>query len=152
MGTVDDATNGHTPLPTSKARWCWATSLHLNDIIRRYKVDEVIMALREASDRELEQIIEDMQDETVSIKVYPDAFQLMTEREVSVGELSGLPLLSVKDVALRGWNRRVKRVRHSVQRYRVDPDSASDAAGGPGGQTDQPWPRVLHTGSRRARR
>ena len=60
-----------------------------------------------------------MQDETVSIKVYPDAFQLMTEREVSVGELSGLPLLSVKDVALRGWNRRVKRVRHSVQRYRV---------------------------------
>jgi Undecaprenyl-phosphate glucose phosphotransferase len=109
VGAVDDAANGHTPPSHIEGAPVLGDLAQLNEIIRRYKVDEVIMALRGASDAELRALIENMQDETVSIKVYPDAFQLMTEREVSVGELSGLPLLSVKDVALRGWNRRVKR-------------------------------------------
>lgn len=85
---------------------------NLNDlvgIIRRENVDEVIVALQGASDRDLRDILGLIKDEAVSVKVYPDAFQLMTQYEVSVGELSGLPLLSVRDVALRGWNRRVKR-------------------------------------------
>lgn len=81
----------------------------LQSLVRRLKINEVIVALSGASDRDLRDIIERLQDESVSIKVYPDAFQLMTENEVSVGELSGLPLVSVKDVALRGWNRILKR-------------------------------------------
>jgi exopolysaccharide biosynthesis polyprenyl glycosylphosphotransferase len=82
---------------------------NLVDIIRREKVDEVLVALQGASDRDLRDIMDLIQDESVSVKIYPDAFQLMTQNEVSVGELSGLPLLSVKDLALRGWNRRMKR-------------------------------------------
>lgn len=78
-------------------------------LVRKHNVDEVIMALSGASDKQLRDILGLLEDETVSVKIYPDAFQLMTQNEVSVGELSGLPLLSVKDVALRGWNRRVKR-------------------------------------------
>ena len=81
----------------------------LRDIVHKQKVDEVIVAMSGASDRDLRDIIGLLQDESVSIKVYPDAFQLMTENEVSVGELSGLPLVSVKDVALRGWNIILKR-------------------------------------------
>ena len=46
VGAVDDATNGHTPLHRRRA--VLGDLAHLNDIIRRYKVDEVIMAaLRE---------------------------------------------------------------------------------------------------------
>ena len=78
-------------------------------LVRKHNVDEVILALTGASDKQLRDILGLLEDETVSIKIYPDAFQLMTQNEVSVGELSGLPLLSVKDVALRGWNRRMKR-------------------------------------------
>jgi Undecaprenyl-phosphate glucose phosphotransferase len=81
----------------------------LPQIVRKHKVDEVIVALSGASDQQLREIIELIQDESVSVKIYPDAFQLMTQNEVSVAELSGLPLLTVKDVALRGWNRKVKR-------------------------------------------
>jgi exopolysaccharide biosynthesis polyprenyl glycosylphosphotransferase len=81
----------------------------LREYVQKNRVDEVIVALNAASDRELRDIIVLLQDVTVSVKVYPDAFQLMTENELSVGELSGLPLLSVKDVALRGWNRILKR-------------------------------------------
>ncbi|HVF99052.1 MAG TPA: undecaprenyl-phosphate glucose phosphotransferase [Chloroflexia bacterium] len=78
-------------------------------LVRKHKVDEVILAITGASDKQLRDILGLLEDETVSVKIYPDAFQLMTQNEVSVGELSGLPLLSVKDVALRGWNRRMKR-------------------------------------------
>src|SRR5207253_1867708 len=81
----------------------------LGDIVRAQKANEVIVALSGASDGQLRELIGLLQDEDVSTKIYPDAFQLMTEYEVSVGELSGLPLLSVKDVALRGWNRILKR-------------------------------------------
>jgi Undecaprenyl-phosphate glucose phosphotransferase len=81
----------------------------LSEVIRTHNVDEVIVALQGASDKELRKIMILLQDESVSVKIYPDAFQLMTQNEVSVGELGGLPLLSVKDVALRGWNRRLKR-------------------------------------------
>ena len=81
----------------------------LADVVRKWRVDEVIVALQGASDKQLRHIIGLIQDETVSVKIYPDAFQLMTQNEVSVGELSGIPLLTIKDVALRGWNRRLKR-------------------------------------------
>lgn len=82
---------------------------NLVEIIRGKHVDEIIIAIQGASDKDLRSILSLIKDETVSIKLYPDAFQLMTQNEVSVGELNGLPLLSVRDVALRGWNRRIKR-------------------------------------------
>lgn len=92
---------GHVPVLGNLSR--------LAGMVRKYKADEVIVALSGASDEELRNVLSLVGDESVSVKVYPDAFQLMTQYEVSVGELSGLPLLSVKDVALRGWNRRLKR-------------------------------------------
>ena len=82
----------------------------LVDIVNRENVEEVIVALQGASDDDFRRLMSMIKDESVSIKIYPDAFQLMTQNGVSVGELSGLPLLSVKDVALRGWNRRIKRL------------------------------------------
>jgi Undecaprenyl-phosphate glucose phosphotransferase len=81
----------------------------LAGLVRKHNVEEVILALSGASDKQLRDIVGLLEDETVSVKIYPDAFQLMTQNEVSVGELSGLPLLNVRDVALRGWNRRLKR-------------------------------------------
>jgi len=81
----------------------------LQEIVRKNRVDDVIVALSGASDKELRDIIGLIQDESVSVKIYPDAFQLMVHNEVSVAELSGLPLMTVKDVALRGWNRQLKR-------------------------------------------
>jgi exopolysaccharide biosynthesis polyprenyl glycosylphosphotransferase len=46
----------------------------------------------------------------VAIKVYPDTFQLITNNELSIGDLSDLPLVSVKNAALDNpWNRGLKR-------------------------------------------
>lgn len=109
VGVLDDLKAGHAPNPYIGDVPMLGDISTIREQVRRHGVSLVIVALRGASDKELREIIELLQDESVSIKIYPDAFQLMTENEVSVGELSGLPLVSVKDVALRGWNRRVKR-------------------------------------------
>jgi exopolysaccharide biosynthesis polyprenyl glycosylphosphotransferase len=42
------------------------------------------------------------------IRVFPDVFQIMAS-EVSIGDLGGLPLLTVRNIALRGWKRVAKR-------------------------------------------
>ena len=44
----------------------------------------------------------------VGIRVFPDVFQIMAS-EVTIGDLGGLPLLTIRDVALQGWKLAVKR-------------------------------------------
>jgi exopolysaccharide biosynthesis polyprenyl glycosylphosphotransferase len=78
------------------------------NVIEQYHIDEVVIGLPEASHRELVRIISLCEREKVSIKVFPDVFQIMAT-EVSVSDLAGLPLLSVRDVALRGWKLSLKR-------------------------------------------
>ncbi|MBC7223011.1 MAG: sugar transferase, partial [Anaerolineae bacterium] len=78
-------------------------------LIEEHQVDEVIIGLPEATHREILNIISHCERERVGIKVFPDVFQIMAS-EVSIGDLGGLPLLTVRDVALRGWRATVKRV------------------------------------------
>jgi exopolysaccharide biosynthesis polyprenyl glycosylphosphotransferase len=84
------------------------TTGELPEIIDMYEIDEVIIALPEASHRELVQLISKCQRGKVSIKVYPDIFAYMAG-SLTVDDLNGMPLLSVRDVALRGWKLSLKR-------------------------------------------
>jgi exopolysaccharide biosynthesis polyprenyl glycosylphosphotransferase len=78
-------------------------------VIDRYGVDEVIIGLPESSNQELVNIISLCEREKVGIRVFPDVFQFMAS-EVTIGDLGGLPLLTIRDVALQGWKLTVKRV------------------------------------------
>jgi exopolysaccharide biosynthesis polyprenyl glycosylphosphotransferase len=80
----------------------------LAELIDRHDIDEVIIALPEATHQEILMLISQCERGSVSIKLYPDVFQIMAS-QVSIGDLGGLPLLSVRDVALRGWRLTVKR-------------------------------------------
>jgi exopolysaccharide biosynthesis polyprenyl glycosylphosphotransferase len=80
----------------------------LPDLITEHQIDEVIIALPEASHQELIRIISLCERGQTAIKVYPDLFQIMATH-VSIDDLGGLPLISVQDVALRGWKLTVKR-------------------------------------------
>ncbi len=84
------------------------TTGQLPEIIDAYAVDEVIIALPDASHRELVQLISKCQRGKVSIKVYPDIFAYMSGG-LTVDDLNGMPMLSVRDVALRGWKLSLKR-------------------------------------------
>ena len=80
----------------------------LAELIDRHEIDEVIIALPEATHQEILMLISQCERGSVSIKVFPDVFQIMAS-QVSIGDLGGLPLLSVRDVALRGWRLTLKR-------------------------------------------
>ena len=80
----------------------------LSYAVEREGVDEVIIAVPEAKDEDLLTIISKCDRSTISIKVYPDLFQIMAG-QMTIGELGGLPLLNVRDVSLRGWKLVLKR-------------------------------------------
>jgi len=81
----------------------------LAPIIDKHQIDEVIIALPEATHHEILMLISECERGQVIIKVFPDVFQIMAS-QVSIGDLGGLPLLTVRDVALRGWRRTAKRL------------------------------------------
>ncbi|MBN1487851.1 MAG: undecaprenyl-phosphate glucose phosphotransferase, partial [Anaerolineae bacterium] len=82
---------------------------HLSRLIYETGADEVIIALpEETSHQEILWLIAECERGHVTIRVYPDLFQIMAG-PVGIGELGGLPLLTVRDIALTGWRRVAKR-------------------------------------------
>ena len=80
----------------------------LPEIIEREQIDEVIVAMPEATRREILDIVSLCERGKVSVKVFPDVFQIMAS-EVSIGVLDGLPLLTIRYPALHGWKVGAKR-------------------------------------------
>ena len=82
----------------------------LPQVVETCQIDEVVIALSGASYNEILSLLNLIEDEHVAIKIYPDAFQLITNHNVSVGELSGLPLVTLRAVPLdQRLNRVIKR-------------------------------------------
>ena len=86
----------------------WGHIDELPELIERFAIDEVIIAIPEAPHQKILSIIANCERERVAIKVFPDVFQIMAT-EISIDDLNGLPLLAVRDVALRGWRLTIKR-------------------------------------------
>lgn len=83
-------------------------SHELPDIIDNYGIEQVIIAVPDAHRGEVVDLITLCQRGRVDIKVYPDMFAYMAG-ELSVDDLGGTPLLTVRDTALRGWRLSLKR-------------------------------------------
>ncbi|MFN8598325.1 MAG: undecaprenyl-phosphate glucose phosphotransferase [Anaerolineae bacterium] len=81
----------------------------LPQLIDQHQIDEVIIALPEAAHDEILDLISKCSKADLSIKVFPDLFQIIAN-QVSIDDLGGLPLLSIRDVRLRGWRVTVKRL------------------------------------------
>jgi exopolysaccharide biosynthesis polyprenyl glycosylphosphotransferase len=78
------------------------------DIIKEHDIEEVIIGRPELSHQEVLAIISRCERGQVGIKIFPDLFQIIAT-ELSIGDLGGMPLLTVRDVALRGWKLTLKR-------------------------------------------
>jgi exopolysaccharide biosynthesis polyprenyl glycosylphosphotransferase len=78
------------------------------DLIKEYDVEEVIIGRPDLDHQEMLAIISRCERGQVGIKIFPDLFQIIAT-ELSIGDLGGLPLLTVRDVALRGWKLTLKR-------------------------------------------
>ncbi len=84
------------------------TLVDIPSIIERFGIDEVVIGLPESSHQDLVGIISLCEREKVGIRIFPDVFQIMAS-EVGIGDLGGLPLLTMRDVALQGWKLTLKR-------------------------------------------
>ena len=77
-------------------------------LIDEHQIDEVIIALPEATHNEILDVIAKCDRASLSVKVFPDVFQIIAS-QVSIDDLGGLPLLSMRDVRLHGWHATLKR-------------------------------------------
>ncbi len=109
MGFVDE----NSPPPSVLGVEVLGSPNDLPHLIREHRIDEVIIATPEASHQDILSIIARCEQARVTIRVFPDVFQIMAS-EVSIGDLNGLPLLTMRDVALRGWKVAVKRATDMV--------------------------------------
>jgi Undecaprenyl-phosphate glucose phosphotransferase len=71
-------------------------------LIEQHAIDEVIIAIPEKGHRETVRVLDYCERGQVSIKIFPDVFQFVTNK-ASIDALGGLPLLSVRDYAMRGY-------------------------------------------------
>lgn len=77
-------------------------------LIDDFAVHQVIIALPDARRSELVELVTLCQRGEVDIKIYPDIFAYMAG-DMNVDDLGGTPLLTVRDIALRGWKLSLKR-------------------------------------------
>lgn len=84
------------------------TTHDIATVIRQHRVDDVIVAMPTLSHEQLVEIVSLCQGESVNIRVFPDLFQMLASGLETV-DLGGLPLLTIRDTAMRGWDVVVKR-------------------------------------------
>ena len=77
-------------------------------LIDDLQVEQVIVALSDFRRAEVLELINLCQRGKVDIKVYPDMFSYVVG-DLNVDDLGGKPLLTVRDIALRGWKLSLKR-------------------------------------------
>lgn len=77
-------------------------------LIREYHVSELIIAAPRLEQRDVLELVANCARERVNVKLFPDIVQIMSS-EVTTSDLTGLPMVQIRDVALRGWNLTLKR-------------------------------------------
>lgn len=80
----------------------------LSAILRHGTIDLVVIALPFWEHHRLPEIVRECRTMGVDFRVVPDLFELSFDR-VNVGNLSGIPLIGLKELSLKGWNLVLKR-------------------------------------------
>ena len=103
VGFVDD---GRSETPSGAS--ILGTLADVVPLIRRYRVSEIVIAAPHLEQRDVLELVATSARERVNVKLFPDIVQIMST-EVTPSELTGLPMVQIRDVALRGWNLALKR-------------------------------------------
>jgi len=77
-------------------------------IVHEGKIDHLYIALPTADYPRIDPMLDELSRETVDIMVVPD-FPRLVSLKPRIGELDGLPIMSVRECPLNSWNRAVKR-------------------------------------------
>ncbi len=85
------------------------TCNNIRKIVIGLSVDIVLIAIPLSAHERLKTILNDLGDETVSIMLIPDLIEIAALRG-GIGEFEGMPIISLRDTPLYGWNLVAKRV------------------------------------------
>ncbi|MDQ4075346.1 MAG: sugar transferase [Chloroflexota bacterium] len=77
-------------------------------LVRQHDVDKVIITLPWQYQRKIIQILEHCEQQAIQSRIVPDLFQLSLTR-VTLDEIRGVPLIAMKEPALKGANLALKR-------------------------------------------
>ena len=77
-------------------------------VAHEHKIDQLYIALPLEEHGKLLQLIKDVSNECLDIKVVPDLVQYATIK-AALEDLDGIPIISLNEVPLRGWNSMLKR-------------------------------------------
>jgi Undecaprenyl-phosphate glucose phosphotransferase len=105
VGFIDDAAPaqpGAASLPTL------GTLDQAMEVAATYHVDQLYIALPLEDHSKLLRLIKNVGNECIDIKVVPDLVQYATIK-AALEDLDGIPIISLNEVPLRGWNSMVKR-------------------------------------------
>lgn len=78
-------------------------------LVKAYAVNEVVFALPLRSQGTIESLVLALQEQPVSVRVVPDFIDLAMSR-ATIEDFNGLPLVGLRDPAIDGFDRIVKRV------------------------------------------
>ncbi len=81
---------------------------NIRDVITSNQIDMVLITLPLNAHEKLKSILDNIADEMVSIMIIPDLFEFISLRG-GVGEFEGIPIISLRDSPLYGWNRVIKK-------------------------------------------
>lgn len=97
---VDSAFKGHKVIGLTR---------DVSKYIRELKINQLFIALPLDKQDRLEQVLENLGEETVDIKVVPDLLRFMNVQS-GVEDFDGLPIVNLNSSPLYGWNVVMKRL------------------------------------------
>ena len=77
------------------------------NIATKYHLDELFIASPVVSHEEILQLIHFCEGHSVKFRIIPDLYEIMVGK-VKVGEISGIPVVGLKELPLQGWRCLVK--------------------------------------------
>ena len=80
----------------------------VGSLVNHDAISEVIIAEPGLPHQRMMDIVAACEKGRVNVKAFPDVFQIISS-EVSIGDLNGMPMVSIRDAGLRGWNLAIKR-------------------------------------------
>ena len=81
---------------------------NLPDLLQRYSVDEVVIALPASQSQYVDHVLELLADETANVRFVPDVLRHVTFH-CDIEEFDGIPVLQLNDSPLVGWSATAKR-------------------------------------------